>query len=137
MKKIYFLCTGNSCRSQMAEGYGHEFLEGWEVRSAGVETHGLNSKAVQVMAEDGLDISKYKSTLIDLDYFNAADLIVTLCGDARDKCPMIPLGHAQQHWDLPDPARAIGTKEEIMEEFRRVRDDIKQRVQSLKDIESV
>lgn len=131
MKKIYFLCTGNSCRSQIAEGYGHVFLEGWEVRSAGVETHGLNPKAVKVMAEDGVDISKQESTLIDLDYFNEADLIVTLCGDARDKCPMVPFGHVQQHWELPDPARATGTPEEILAQFRQVRDDIKVRVQAL------
>ena len=84
MKKVYFLCTGNSCRSQIAEGYGHKILEGWEVRSAGIETHGLNPRAVKVMAEEGIDISSQKSELIDLDYFNECDLIITLCGDALD-----------------------------------------------------
>lgn len=131
MKKIYFLCTGNSCRSQIAEGYGHLFLKDWEVRSAGIETHGLNPRAVAVMAEDGVDISNHKSELIDLDYFNQCDLIVTLCGDARDKCPMIPASSTHEHWDLKDPARATGTEEEIMSVFRATRDEIKRLVQNL------
>ena len=89
MKKIYFLCTGNSCRSQMAEGYAKKILPAnkFKIESAGVETHGLNPMAVKVMAEDGVDISKQYSKLIDLQYFNMADVIITLCGDARDKCP--------------------------------------------------
>ena len=134
MKKIYFLCTGNSCRSQIAEGYGHQFLEGWEVRSAGIETHGLNPRAVEVMAEDGVNISNQKSELIDMDYFNSCDLIITLCGDALDKCPMIPKGVAHEHWDLQDPARASGTDDEILEAFRKTRDLIKVHVQKLVNI---
>ncbi|GAB2024421.1 arsenate reductase (thioredoxin) [Lactovum odontotermitis] len=116
----------------MAEGYGHKFLEGWEVRSAGLETHGLNPRAVQVMAEDDIDISNQTSKRIDSDYFKAADLIVTLCGDARDKCPMIPAGHAHLHWDLADPAKAAGSEEEILSEFRQVRDEIKQYILDLR-----
>lgn len=133
MKKIYFLCTGNSCRSQMAEGYAHYYLDPkeFEIRSAGIETHGLNPRAVLVMAEDNIDISMQTSDLIDLDYFNAADLIVTLCGDAKDKCPVIPKGVTHEHWDLPDPAKATGTEEEIMQAFRKTRDDIKTRVQKI------
>lgn len=133
MKKIYFLCTGNSCRSQMAEGYAKKYLDRnkFEVKSAGVEMHGLNPKAVQVMAEDGVDISQQKSKLIDLDYFNAADIIVTLCGDARDKCPRIPVGHVHYHWDLIDPALAEGTDDEILDTFRAVRDEIKLRISEL------
>ena len=131
MRKVYFLCTGNSCRSQMAEGYGYKFLPDWEVRSAGLEIHGLNPLAVKVMAEDGVDISKQKSKVMDENDFNSADLIVTLCADARDNCPVIPAGHAQQHWDLSDPAKAVGSEEEILSEFRRVRDEIKQRVKNL------
>ncbi|WP_458118088.1 arsenate reductase/protein-tyrosine-phosphatase family protein, partial [Lactococcus lactis] len=77
MRKIYFLCTGNSCRSQIAEGYGHKLLKDWEVKSAGIETHGLNPRAVQVMAEEDIDISQQKSELIDIDYFNSCDLIIT------------------------------------------------------------
>lgn len=134
MKKIYFLCTGNSCRSQMAEGYAHEFLpqSEYEVRSAGIETHGLNPRAVRVMAEDTIDISKQTSDLIDLEYFNHSDLIITLCGDAKDKCPAIPKGVEHVHWDLKDPAQAIGTEEEIMAVFRETRDNIKQKVVALK-----
>ncbi|QDK71434.1 arsenate reductase (thioredoxin) [Lactococcus protaetiae] len=132
MKKIYFLCTGNSCRSQMAEGFAKKYLtDDYEIKSAGVEQHGLNPRAVQVMAESGLDISDHTSDLIDLGYFNACDLIITLCGDARDKCPMIPHGIVHEHWDLPDPAQALGTEEEILSVFRQVRDDIEQRVKGL------
>ena len=131
MKKVYFLCTGNSCRSQIAEGYGHKILEGWEVRSAGIEMHGLNPRAVKVMAEEGIDISSQKSELIDLDYFNECDLIITLCGDALDKCPMIPKGVNHEHWDLQDPAHATGTESEILAEFRKTRDLIKEQVKMI------
>ena len=133
MKKIYFLCTGNSCRSQMAEGYGHHFLpaDHFEVRSAGIEAHGLNPRAVAVMAEDGVDISQQTSQVIDPDYFASADLIVTLCGDARDNCPVIPPTTEHQHWDLIDPARAEGTEAEIMAVFKATRVDIKRRVRAL------
>lgn len=105
MQKIYFLCTGNSCRSQMAEGYGHALLpsDQFEVKSAGIETHGLNPQAVAVMAEDGVDISRQTSDLLDATYLQAADLIITLCGDAKDKCPAIPPAASQLHWDLQDP----------------------------------
>lgn len=133
MKKVYFICTGNSCRSQMAEGYGEKFLipAGWIVASAGVEKHGLNTRAVKVMAEDNVDISTHTSDLINLDYFNSSDLIVTLCGDAKDKCPRVPKGHTHVHWDLMDPAKATGTDEEILDEFRRTRDLIKKLVINL------
>lgn len=130
MKKIYFLCTGNSCRSQMAEGYGHRFLpeSDFESRSAGNETHGLNPRAVQVMAEDDIDISNQTSDLIDMEYFKNADLIVTLCGGAKDKCPAIPKGVTHVHWDLQDPAQATGTEEEILFQFRKTIDIIKKKV---------
>lgn len=104
MKQVYFLCTGNSCRSQMAEGFAQELLgSNWRVASAGVERHGLNPNAVKVMAEVGVDIADHHSKLIDLDYLNSSDLVVTLCGDARDKCPMTPVSVEKQHWPLPDP----------------------------------
>ena len=113
MKKIYFLCTGNSCRSQMAEGYGKALLKDqYECRSTGVEKHGLNPYAVEAMAEDGIDISQQKSKLIDLDYFNSVDLIITLCGDARYRCPVIP-------------PQAKGTHEQKMIVFRQTRDETK------------
>lgn len=129
MKKIYFLCTGNSCRSQIAEGYAKKYLNSkWEIRSAGVESHGLNPKAVAVMKEAGIDISTQTSDLIDLDYFNQSDMIITLCGDAADKCPMIPKENTHLHWDLEDPAKAVGTEEEIMTAFRNTRDEIERRM---------
>ena len=133
MQKIYFLCTGNSCRSQMAEGYGCALLprDQFEVKSAGIETHGLNPKAVAVMAEDGVDISQQTSDLIDATYFQEADLIVTLCGDAKDKCPRIPLTAAHLHWDLQDPAKAQGSEAEIMAAFRETRDLVKAHVLGL------
>lgn len=135
MKTIYFLCTGNSCRSQMAEGYARRYLpsEQFEVRSAGIETHGLNPKAVKTMADDGIDISGQTSDLIDLDYFRRADLIITLCGDAKDKCPAIPHGKTHLHWDLADPAKAVGTAAEITAAFQQTRNEIKKRVLRIAD----
>lgn len=133
MKKIYFLCTGNSCRSQMAEGFGHHFLPAaeYEVRSAGIEAHGVNPKAIMVMAEVGISIESQTSKVIDPVYFTQADLIITLCGDARDRCPRIPVGTTHLHWDLPDPAQATGSESEILAQFRAVRDEIQKRVQTL------
>lgn len=132
MKKVYFLCTGNSCRSQMAEGFAKEYLPSdWEIRSAGVETHGLNPRGVAVMKEVGLDISQQTSDLIDPAYFATADLIVTLCGDAVDRCPMIPAGSTHLHWDLADPAKAQGSEEEIQAAFRNTRAEIATRMKAL------
>ena len=134
MKQVYFLCTGNSCRSQMAEGYARQYLGAdWQIQSAGVETHGLNPLAVQVMQEDGIDISHHTSKLIDNDYLRSSDLVVTLCGDARDKCPMTPPSVQKQHWPLADPAQAQGTPTEKLAVFRQVRDEIKRRVIELKN----
>lgn len=133
MPQIYFLCTGNSCRSQMAEGFARQYLgQQWRIASAGIETHGLNPRAVQVMAEKGIDISQYHSKLIDIDYLNSSDLVVTLCGDARDRCPVTPPTVKKQHWPLPDPAQAQGSEAEILTVFRQVRDEIERRVQELK-----
>ncbi|QFR67624.1 arsenate reductase (thioredoxin) [Furfurilactobacillus rossiae] len=129
MKQIYFLCTGNSCRSQMAEGLARHLLgPEWHIASAGVETHGLNAKAVVVMNEVGIDISHQYSKLIDVGYLNHCDLVVTLCGDARDRCPITPLSVKKLHWPLPDPAQAEGTEEEQLTVFRSVRDQIKWRI---------
>lgn len=133
MKKIYFLCTGNSCRSQMAEGFGKQILgKDWQVKSAGIETHGLNPLAVKVMAEKGIDISQNTSKLIDNNYLNNCDLVITLCGDARDRCPMTPATVQKMHWPLPDPAQATGSEEEVLQVFRQVRDEIEIRVLKLK-----
>lgn len=131
--KVYLLCTGNSCRSQMAEGFAQKYLaDQFEIKSAGIEQHGLNPRAVKAMLEVGIDISNQTSDLIDLDYFNEASLIVTLCGDAKDKCPRVPFGIHHLHWDLPDPAKAEGTEEEQFEIFRAVRFNIEQQVLNLR-----
>jgi len=132
MTQLYFLCTGNSCRSQMAEGFARQMApQDWQIASAGVEQHGLNPLAVKVMAERGVDISQHHSKLIDNDYLQHSDMVVTLCGDARDKCPMTPPTVAKRHWPLPDPAQATGTDEEVLAVFRQVRDDIEGRVKEL------
>jgi len=132
MPQLYFLCTGNSCRSQMAEGFARQMApQDWRIASAGVEQHGLNPLAVKVMAERGVDISQHESKLIDNDYLQHSDMVVTLCGDARDKCPMTPPTVAKRHWPLPDPAQATGSDEEVLTVFRQVRDDIEGRVKDL------
>lgn len=124
-KKIYFLCTGNSCRSQMAEGWAKKYLNNeWEVRSAGIEAHGLNPNAVKAMNEVGIDISDQKSEIIDLEFLDKADLVITLCGDAADKCPVTPPKVKREHWGFDDPAQADGIKEEKWAVFQRVRDEI-------------
>ncbi|GEL78617.1 arsenate reductase (thioredoxin) [Tenuibacillus multivorans] len=130
---LYFICTGNSCRSQMAEGFGKEVLgDNWDVRSAGIEAHGLNPKAVEMMDEVGVDISNQESSTIDLDALNRAELVITLCGDARDNCPTLPPNVQSEHWGLVDPAKAEGTEAEVNQVFRDVRDDIKSRIKELK-----
>ncbi|GGE10696.1 protein ArsC [Marinithermofilum abyssi] len=128
-KTIYFLCTGNSCRSQMAEGFGKKILgDRFDVYSAGIEAHGLNPKAVEAMKEKGIDISTQTSDVIDLEILNNADYVITLCGDANDKCPMTPPHVNRQHWGFDDPAKAKGSEEEVWDVFRRVRDEIEERI---------
>lgn len=132
MPQVYFLCTGNSCRSQMADGWAHQLLgPDWRIASAGVEVHGLNPVAVQVMAEAGVDISHQTSTLIDPDYLRTCDLVITLCGDARDRCPVTPATVSKRHWPLPDPAQATGTAADRLAVFRQVRDELRRRVAAL------
>ena len=133
MKKIYFLCTGNSCRSQMADGLAKVILDPkeWKVRSAGIEAHGLNPRAVKSMAEIDIDISQNKSEVIDLAFLNSSDLVVTLCGDALDNCPVIPKSVQHIHWSIEDPAKATGTEEEIMTMFRETRNEIEKRIKHL------
>ncbi len=127
---LYFLCTGNSCRSQMADGWAQKLLpEDWEVYSAGIETHGVNPNAIKAMNEVGIDISHHTSDLIDQDILNNATLVVTLCGDAADKCPMTPPGVRREHWGFEDPAKATGTEEEKWAVFQQVRDAIGARIE--------
>ncbi|NOU77453.1 arsenate reductase (thioredoxin) [Paenibacillus sp. LMG 31459] len=128
-KTIYLLCTGNSCRSQMAEGWAKKYLSNeWNVYSAGIEAHGLNPKAVQAMSEVGIDISSQTSDIIDLQLLNSSDLVITLCGDAADKCPITPPQVKREHWGFDDPAKAQGTDDEKWAVFQRVRDQVGERI---------
>ena len=124
--RILVLCTGNSCRSQMAEGYLRHFArDEAEVYSAGVETHGVNPRAVAVMKEDGTDISGQTSNHIDEYRDIHFDFVITVCDNARERCPYFPSKAQKFHHNFPDPARASGTEEEIMAQFTTVRDMIK------------
>ena len=125
-KKILVLCTGNSCRSQMAEGWLRHFAKGRaEIYSAGVETHGVNPKAIQVMKEAGIDISHHTSNNMEEYISMDFDYIITVCDNAKERCPYFP-GKAQKfHNNFPDPYNTIGTTEEVMNEFRRVGNMIK------------
>jgi arsenate reductase len=130
--RILFLCTGNSCRSQMAEGWArHLKADHIEAFSAGTDPKGLNPRAVQVMKEAGVDISgqrsKHVGELLDQEF----DYVVTLCGAAREACPVFPGNTKLRHVGFEDPAAAEGTEEEIMAVFRRVRDQIKRLIESL------
>jgi arsenate reductase len=126
IKKILVLCTGNSCRSQIAHGYLQAFSGNKAaVYSAGVETHGVNPKAIAIMQEDGIDISKHTSNNV-LEYTNIQfDFIITVCDNAKERCPHFPSKAQQFHHNFPDPAKATGTDEQIMESFRKVRHMIK------------
>ncbi|MBM7553084.1 arsenate reductase (thioredoxin) [Thalassobacillus pellis] len=126
---IYFLCTGNSCRSQMAEGFGKKYLgDEFDVRSAGIEAHGLNPNAVKAMKEAGIDISDQTSDIIDPNVLHNAAYAITLCGDANDKCPMTPPHVNRYHWGFDDPAKAEGTDVEKWAVFQRVRNQISERI---------
>lgn len=126
MKKVLVLCTGNSCRSQLAEGYLRYFAgDQAEIYSAGIETHGVNPKAIQVMAEDHIDISGHTSNNVDEYAGIDFDAVITVCDNANEACPFFPGNVERFHYNFPDPAKATGTPEEIINEFRRVRDMIK------------
>lgn len=128
-KILYFLCTGNSCRSQMADGWAKMLLpEDWEVYSAGIETHGVNPNAIKAMNEIGIDISHHTSDIIDEEILNNATLVVTLCGDAADKCPVTPPHVRREHWGFEDPAKAVGSADEKWRVFQQVRDAIGARI---------
>ncbi|HEB99971.1 MAG TPA: arsenate reductase ArsC [Thiotrichales bacterium] len=129
---VLFVCTGNSCRSQMAEGWlralgGDRF----GADSAGIEAHGQNPRAVAVMTEAGVDISGQQSSRLTDAQLQWADLVVTVCGHADETCPTLPPGTAREHWPLEDPARAGGSEEEITAIFRASRDHIRGRVADL------
>jgi arsenate reductase len=130
--KLLFLCTGNSCRSQIAEGWARH-LGGDRVsaRSAGIEAHGKNPRAIEVMHEVGIDISTQESTRLTDAMLESTDILVTVCGHAAEHCPVIAADVRKEHWPLEDPAKATGTEDEIMAVFRASRDDIRTRVAAL------
>lgn len=126
MKRILVLCTGNSCRSQIAEGYlQHYAKDTAEVYSAGIATHGVNPKSIVVMKEDGIDISHHTSNNVNEYRDINFDFVLTVCDNAREQCPVFPSTAKQFHHNFPDPAKASGTENEIMQQFRNVRDEIK------------
>ena len=132
MKKVLFLCTGNSCRSQMAEGFARAMATpGIEIYSAGVEAHGVNPRAVAVMDEVGVDIRPQTSKTVAEIPGGEIDTVITLCGDAAERCPAFPGAARREHWALRDPAGAEGAEEAILEVFRSVRDELRERVRSL------
>jgi len=127
--RILFLCTGNACRSQMAEGWMRELSNNViEVKSAGIEAHGQNERAISSMAEVGIDISEQESIRVNGEMLEWADLLVTLCDNAEEQCPVINPHTIKLHLPLPDPAKKKGSNEEIQAEFREAREKVKQRV---------
>ncbi len=125
-KNVLVLCTGNSCRSQLLHGYLAQALgERAAVYSAGVEVHGLNPRAVRVMAEDGVDISHHTSNHVEEYAAVPFDYVITVCDHANEVCPVFPSTAKKRHHNFPDPAKATGSEDEIMHQFRRVRDQVK------------
>ena len=125
-KKVLVLCTGNSCRSQIAEGYLRHFAgEKADILSAGIETHGVNPMAIATMKDDGIDISTHTSNnlneYLEIDF----DFVITVCDNAKESCPYFPTKAKKFHHNFPDPAKAQGTEEEISEQFKLVRQMIK------------
>lgn len=129
---LMFVCTGNSCRSQMAEGWArHLGSQDLEVNSAGIEAHGLNHKAILVMKEVGVDITNQTSKILTADMITWASLVVTVCDAADERCPYLYQKVEKVHWPFPDPAKATGTEEEILDQFRTTRDAIREKVKFL------
>jgi len=129
---VLVLCTGNACRSQMAEGWLRALRSDvCDVQSAGIEAHGVNATAVEIMAEVGIDISQHQSTVIDGAMIEWATLVITVCGHADEACPTLPQIVKRIHWPTPDPAALTGTPEEVKAGFRAVRDSLKARITDL------
>jgi len=132
MKRVLFVCTHNSARSQMAEGLLRHYAgEHFEAFSAGTEPGSLHPLAVRAMAEVGIDISDQSSKPVDRFLDQAFDLVVTVCDQARESCPVFPRATSQLHWSFEDPSQVEGSEEERLEVFRRVRDEIAARVEQL------
>ena len=125
-KNILVLCTGNSCRSQIAEGYLRHFANGKaNIYSAGIETHGVNPRAIQVMKEDGIDISSHTSNNVNEYTHIDFDFIITVCDNAKENCPYFSSKAKRFHHNFPDPAKTTGSEEDILQSFRKARDMIK------------
>jgi arsenate reductase len=127
MKKVLVLCTGNSCRSQIAEAYLRNFAhEKAQIFSAGIETHGVNPRAIATMIDDGIDISHHTSNNVneygDINF----DYIITVCDNANERCPYFPNNAKKFHHNFPDPAKVIGDEHDIMLQFKNVRELIKE-----------
>ncbi len=130
--RVMFLCTGNSCRSQMAEGFARELGKGLlEVYSAGLMAAGVHTRALAVMQEIGIDISKQQSKEIDEVLLRRMDLVITLCDNAAEACPWTPPEIQRLHWPIKDPVGTVGSEEKVMKEFRRARDEIKGKIGDL------
>lgn len=130
MKKVLVLCTGNSCRSQIAEGYLRHFAgSAAQIYSAGIETHGVNPRAIATMLEDGIDISGHTSNNVDEYADIDFDYVITVCDNAKESCPIFPGKAKKFHHNFPDPAKAKGSEDEITAEFRQVRQQIKEYMQ--------
>jgi len=128
-KRVLFLCTGNSCRSQMAEGFlRHMAGDKFEVFSAGVKPTQVNPLAIKVMVEVGIDISKHKSKSAMEFIGQQFDYVITVCDNAKQTCPVFPGKYEKIHWDLEDPAEAQGSEEERLAFFRRIRDEVKNNI---------
>lgn len=126
MKNILVLCTGNSCRSQMAEGWLRHFAnDKARIYSAGIETHGVNPKAIHFMKEAGIDISGHTSNHVNEYMSIQFDFILTVCDHAKENCPYIPSDAKRFHFNFTDPSKVKGTEEEIANAFRKTRDEIK------------
>ncbi|WP_276135169.1 arsenate reductase ArsC [Polluticoccus soli] len=126
MKNVLVLCTGNSCRSQIAEGYLRQFAgDKAIIYSAGVETHGVNPRAIAIMQKDGVDITGQTSNNMNEYRDIPFDFVITVCDNAKERCPYFPSNAKKFHHNFPDPAKATGTEDHIMHEFRMVRDMIK------------
>jgi len=128
--RVLFLCTHNSARSQMAEGLLRHLAGGrFEVYSAGTEATFVKPEAVAAMAELGVDISGQESESLERYLGEPFDFVVTVCDDANEACPVFPGAKSRLHWSLIDPSRATGSDEERLEVFRRVRDEIRERIE--------
>ena len=138
MKGILFLCSGNSCRSQMAEGFAKKMLpKDLKIFSAGIEPKRIHPMAIKVMQEIGVDISHQKSKNISEIPLDKINIVITLCGDAAEHCPIFPGKVERIHWEIENPAKAQGSEKEITQVFRRIRDKIKSYMENEKWFDSL